>query len=760
MNNLEKYLDQVIDQKPAAYEPLVDERPPEESPPPNILGAVRKRWYLIPFCAILFGGLGVPAVWFLVKPTRVIQGAVRVAPAEPRILSSETGRGDGSGYRDFINTEAMRLTAGAVLQDIADDLERRELAYFSGEPQSLIEKLRAKLEPPRGRPDVAVVLQKAIANGTIRAGLVPQTTLLAVTMECRDAGEGKQIVQSFLTNYEASYRKTSSEDDTRNLNQLKKKQAELAYSLGEQRKDISAMALEYGSIDLDPQHDMELRRQTVLLTELTRLQAAKIRLTADVNMIEAIGPVEPNFTPMQYVEARDAAIASDPLINALSESIAAMTREQIVAEQTLTERNPMRIRTTERLRDLTSRLDERRAELERQFNVMLRANVENQRAQVGAQLQAVQGLLEAQEFKTKEVGRANLTIQDKQFQMAIDQELYDTVSRRIKMIEMEQQGLPRITPGYPPQVIRTNDKRTKFSAGLLLAGVGCGFGLALLLEKLNKTLQTPDDVVRHIDLPVIGTTTSSRSVKPKLFAEQIAGDYQTIRTNLGLLSSTGMPKKLAVSSAGMREGKTTFAVNLATSLAKSGKRVLLIDGDLRRPDIGYMLNIPNGSGGVQEVLLGEDPRGIICAVPSSGLHVLAANPRSTADVYEILTSPTAAEQIARLAQDYDHVIIDTPPTLAFPDALVWAKLADAVVLISYAGQTTAPELKETKERFARVRARVLGAVLSNVPVDQGLYRYGHSYRTHSAHTPRKARTPKKLLLPTHAKSGEGGGNQT
>jgi Mrp family chromosome partitioning ATPase len=173
-----------------------------------------------------------------------------------------------------------------------------------------------------------------------------------------------------------------------------------------------------------------------------------------------------------------------------------------------------------------------------------------------------------------------------------------------------------------------------------------------------------------------------------------------------------------------------------------------------------MLNIPNGSGGVQEVLLGEDPRGIICAVPSSGLHVLAANPRSTADVYEILTSPTAAEQIARLAQDYDHVIIDTPPTLAFPDALVWAKLADAVVLISYAGQTTAPELKETKERFARVRARVLGAVLSNVPVDQGLYRYGHSYRTHSAHTPRKARTPKKLLLPTHAKSGEGGGSQT
>jgi capsular exopolysaccharide synthesis family protein len=483
------------------------------------------------------------------------------------------------------------------------------------------------------------------------------------------------------------------------------------------------------------------------------LQAAKIRLDADVNMIDAIGAAEPNFTPMQYTEARDASIATDPLINALSESIAAVTREQIAAGQMLTESNPMRLRTTERLEELTERLDRRREELEKEFNAELLAKVERQREQVAAQLEAVNALLMEQKIETDEVGETNLEIQDIQFQMAVEQELFDTVTRRIEMLKVERQGLPRITEGYPAQVLRTNDKRVKFSAGLVLAGVGCGFGLALLREKLDKTLQTPADVVRELDLPVIGTTTSSRSVKPKLFAEQIAGDYQTIRTNLGLLSNTGMPKRLAVCSAGMREGKTTFAVNLATSLAKSGKRVLLIDGDLRKPDIGYMLNIPNGSGGLQEVLLGEDPRGVICVVPSSGLHVLAANPRSTVDVYEMLTSPTAGEQVARLAQDYDHVIIDTPPTLAFPDALVWAKLADGVVLVSYAGQTTAPELKETKERFARVRARVLGAVLSNVPVEQGLYRYGYSYRAQSPQAMRKTRKPRKLLLPTHAKNG-------
>ena len=91
--------------------------------------------------------------------------------------------------------------------------------------------------------------------------------------------------------------------------------------------------------------------------------------------------------------------------------------------------------------------------------------------------------------------------------------------------------------------------------------------------------------------------------------------------------------------------------------------------------------------------------------------------------------------------------------LAFPDALVWAKLSDAVILISFAGQTTAPELKEAKERFARIKARVLGAVLSNVPVDQNLYRYGYGYRARGAQSARNARKSKKLMLPTYGEDG-------
>jgi capsular exopolysaccharide synthesis family protein len=191
-------------------------------------------------------------------------------------------------------------------------------------------------------------------------------------------------------------------------------------------------------------------------------------------------------------------------------------------------------------------------------------------------------------------------------------------------------------------------------------------------------------------------------------------------------------------------------VNLATSLAKSGKKVLLIDGDLRKPDIGYMLGIVNGSPGLQDVLRGSNPKDAIHVVPSTGLHVLVANARHLDDAYELLTSTTAAEQIEKLSRQYDHLIVDTPPALVFPDALVWAKLTDAVVLVSYAGQTTAPDLKEARERFSRIRAHVLGTVLSNVPAYQSLYRSSYNYRPAGSQARHRARKARRMLLLTHS----------
>jgi capsular exopolysaccharide synthesis family protein len=247
--------------------------------------------------------------------------------------------------------------------------------------------------------------------------------------------------------------------------------------------------------------------------------------------------------------------------------------------------------------------------------------------------------------------------------------------------------------------------------------------LAFLINKWDLRLQTPDDVSKQIGLRIIGTTTSSHNIKPYLLPQQIAGDYQTIRTNLGLINDEGIPRKLVVTSPGMREGKTTFSVNLATSMSRSGKKVLLIDGDLRKPDVADMLGIPAGSRcGLQDVLLGEEFENAVYTVSSTGLDVLIADSQSRINGYELLASPGTRQCIDMLSQYYDHVIIDTTPILAFPDALIWATLGDAVILVSYAGHTTTPDLKEAKERLTRINVKVLGTVLSNVQSEYSYFR--------------------------------------
>ena len=592
-------------------------------------------------------------------------------------------------------------------------------------------------------------------------GLHPRTELIAVMMRSPNAEEAKAIVDCFLNTYVAQFGNAEDSQGNQNLTLLSDKLKELQKVIQNRRKEISDLAEPYGTTSLTPVEEMKLNVQGRLMGELINLESQKIAAEANVDLLKKTEKVE--LSPEQKVSLRREYVNSDPMVSELSKSIVSMERD-LITQQALVKEHPRLSQELAALESLKAKLADKRKELEQEYDSGLEARekeaarqrltvAEMELEQINARYAALSDRVSQQDTQTQQVGRTNMSIQDRQFQLQVEQDQYDTLYRRIKSLEMERRpAAGRIETPFAADVIETNDRRIQLATAAVIGALACGFGLAFLRDRMDKRLQTPEDVTRQLDLPVLGTTTSSHALKPALFAEQIAGDYQTIRTNLGLMNDGGLPRRLVVSSAGTREGKTTFAVNLATSLAKSGKKVLLIDGDLRKPDVGQMLNVPKDTGYLQDVLLGGDSSGIAYVSPASGLHVLAANPRHMADPYELLTSSMAAEQIERLTREYDHIVIDSPPALAFPDALVWAKLADAVVLVGFAGQTTAPDLKEAKERFTRGRARVLGAVLSNVPVDQGLYRYAYTYRVRSTAEGRKT---KKLLLASQ-KPGDNG----
>ncbi|MDY0358110.1 MAG: hypothetical protein RBR19_19675, partial [Sedimentisphaerales bacterium] len=230
MNNLEKYLDQVIEQKPAVHEmlPLLDSEP-ESGPRPNVLRAVMKRWYIALAVMVIVCAVGLAAVWFLVQPEHTVRGAVRVALVTESVLTGEgDARGRGSaGYLELVNTQVTVLTSGPILQRIADDLAARNLRLFSGEPQTPLARLRAMFSPKTARPDPAIVLKNAVAGGVISAGHVPKTELMAVTMKTTDPEEAIQVVNAFLNHYQDKYGTDSIEAESARLRILTNQQTQL-----------------------------------------------------------------------------------------------------------------------------------------------------------------------------------------------------------------------------------------------------------------------------------------------------------------------------------------------------------------------------------------------------------------------------------------------------------------------------------------------------------------------------------------------------
>lgn len=759
MNTLEKYIDHMIERKPPNLYPP----PPPVSEGASTLGliaGVLRRWYIAVATFVLMCVIGLSAIWLLIEPLYSVTGAIRVAPILMNILSGEKDSGGISNYESFVNTEAQRITSSQVVERVADDLSGKKLSFLEDETAEPVKKLRRKLDGTKPQP--VTILKEAIFNGVITAEFNRRTELIKVTMKSLYPQEAEQIVNSFIRNYMAVEVASSTDKEGQNLNVLENERKVLAEKLQSQRTAITQLAHEYGTVALTGRQDMMLQRVSSLLSELTKVEARKIGLETQVQLLEQAP--EQTTSPEDLIRMREEYISRDPTVASMTANIAQLDQAYVVASQILTPTNPELAQKAELLKTLKEHLEERKKEAGESFNGIMTkeidkandqklTNAKTELEQVEVYENRLREILTKEDSETVGLGRKQLTIQDLQDQLNLTKQLYDQVNRRIQELEMERKRPARISVEHMADVSEIRDKRIKYSIALIFGAAACGMLLAFLRDKADRSLRTPDDVVRRLGIPILGTTTGPRTVKAALLPAHITEDYQTIRANLGLLNE-GMPKKVVVTSPGIQEGKTTFAINLATSIAKSGKKVLLIDGDLRKPDIGYLLNLPRGCRGLQDVLSGREFDHVVWSIPSTGLDVLSADSRNAADAYELLILPLTAQQINTISQRYDHVIIDTPPVLAFPDAFVWAKLADAVILTSFAGQTTAEDLRTATERLKQINVRILGIVLNNVQAGHGYYRYGYNYYYSQGANPQaktrrsqRTRTKAKVLLP-------------
>jgi receptor protein-tyrosine kinase len=266
-----------------------------------------------------------------------------------------------------------------------------------------------------------------------------------------------------------------------------------------------------------------------------------------------------------------------------------------------------------------------------------------------------------------------------------------------------------------------------------LAGLVAGAAGAMLRERMDDTVKTPESIAALTGAAVVGALTEDPSlsegqvVDDKDGYSETAEAYRQIRTNLQFLDVDRPAHTIVVTSSVPGEGKTTVAVNLALVLAQSGARVALVEGDLRRPRVTRYLGMISGAG-LANVLAGTVRYDQVVQPLGDGrLSVLAAGPMPP-NPSEMLGSRQMRALLEEMREENEYVLIDAPPLLPVTDGAVLSVAADGALLVARHGVTTRAQLKQASEALHRIDAKLLGVILNRIPpkAAEG-YGYGYQY---------------------------------
>jgi capsular exopolysaccharide synthesis family protein len=288
---------------------------------------------------------------------------------------------------------------------------------------------------------------------------------------------------------------------------------------------------------------------------------------------------------------------------------------------------------------------------------------------------------------------------------------------------------PAVLPDRPVSPNKTLNVAIAFAAGLLLA-----LGLAFLLDYLDQSIKTDEELTERLGLISMGHLSFVPSGKGKrgelvaLDAQSHASEaFKALRTSLLFSTIDQELKEVVVTSAGMGEGKSRTAANLAIVLAEAGHKTLLIDADFRRPSqhriFGRIRNVGLSNLIVQDV---PETEAITAVEAVPNLWLLTSGP-TPPNPSELLGSGRMRELMAKLRGYFTYVVVDTPPVNAVTDASILAAAASGTVLVVEQGRTTFPALKHAKAMLDRVGAHTLGAVMNKVHTSAGSYAYAYGY---------------------------------
>lgn len=313
-----------------------------------------------------------------------------------------------------------------------------------------------------------------------------------------------------------------------------------------------------------------------------------------------------------------------------------------------------------------------------------------------------------------------------------NRQLYDSLLQRYKEIGVagvSASNIAVIDPAEAPAEPSSPNLLLNLALALI-AGSVCAAGLVFLIEQSAEGLSDPSKVHELLGVPLLGSVPKlpenespvEQVADPKT---EIAEAYIAIRSSLAFTTTHGVPRSFMLVSSQPAEGKSLSALALALTLGRMGRRVLLIDADLRNPSAHQYLNTHRNVG-LSNYLAGEDNVAALIQHLRPNVSLMAAGP-SVPSAAELFSSDRLRELVARMVKDYDHVVVDSAPVIGLADAPLVSQAVEAVVFVAEANRVSVRGLNAAIERMAASGTPMVGAILTKLDQRASQYGYGYSY---------------------------------
>jgi succinoglycan biosynthesis transport protein ExoP len=667
---------------------------------------------------------------------------------------------------DFMNMRAVAPTGGASMSGDEDVQTQIKLLQSDTLLDRVVTRLLAEPHPKSvGRDDLISTLQRNLhlahseplvyeelvdfTAKNVKIKPLGVTRLVEITCDSWSASFAAKFCNNMVTEYRAADLETRSAEADKTSDWLTRQVADVKIKAEESEKKLEAATGGNGLILSTESNSVGEDRLRQIQGELVKAQAARMER-------EAQSSIANSSTSETLPSVLDSAV-----YRSYSQKLADLQNNVAQLVPPLTEENPKVIHLRSQIREVEAGMArERTTDTSRMKNEYDAAR--HREALLAAAYQAEEATVSSDLSKVSKVTLLRREVES-------EQQLYQTLLQRAKEAgfasAMQATTVRTVDAAKPPHIPISPRRGSAAGVGLLLGSL-CGISFAFFKERNSEVFRTPGEIEKRLQVQELGVIPSSevgskntvlhalqgnRSLARKSVSEMthvdpigitkwnentfsIAAEAYRSATFSILLSESpnGRARTYVVSSPNAGEGKTTVTSNLGVALSKSKLRVLLIDGDLRKPGLHKALQVDN-SFGLRNILRGEvdislEPVSRFCKKTSISNLFLLPSGSGREEVVELLHSPDVRILLNRLSREFDVIMIDTPPMLHMSDARIFASHADGVILIFRAGVTTHDQAASAIDLFEHDRVRLLGTILNDFdPLREGKSGYYNSY---------------------------------